>query len=73
MCVLQNVLFTLAQLSGEFPEVADVLAMRLKEADLRLPQRGLGQTSADPAAAGRGRTPGGASSAVQPRQFQMNL
>eukprot|EP01034_Spumella_vulgaris_P025163 gene25163-31589_t len=35
--VVQNVLYTLGQLSNEFPEVSDALAQRLQEADLRLP------------------------------------
>jgi hypothetical protein len=37
-CV-QNVLYTLGQLSGEFPEVADVLSTKLTEVDLRIPMK----------------------------------
>lgn len=37
--VVQNVLYTLGQLSQEFPEVGDVLTSRLAEADLRLPTK----------------------------------
>lgn len=37
--VVQNVLYTLGQLSQEFPEVGDVLTSRLNEADLRLPTK----------------------------------
>ena len=36
---MQNVLFTMGQLSGEFPEVVENLASRLKDADLRIPAR----------------------------------
>lgn len=32
-------MFTVGQLSAEFPEVVDNLASRLKEADLRIPAR----------------------------------
>lgn len=32
-------LYTLGQLSAEFPEVSDMLAVRLQEADLRMPTR----------------------------------
>ena len=37
--VVQNVLFTLGQLASEFPEVSDVLAQRLEEANLQMPPR----------------------------------
>lgn len=37
-CV-QDVLFTLGQLSNEFPEVADMLATSLTEVDLRVPAK----------------------------------
>lgn len=37
--VVQNVLYTLGQLSAEFPEVQDILSMRLKEAELKIPAR----------------------------------
>ena len=37
--VVQNVLFTLGQLASEFPEVSDVLALRLEEANLQMPPR----------------------------------
>jgi chromosome segregation ATPase len=37
--VIQNVLFTLGQLSKEFPEVSDKLQMRLEEADLKMPNK----------------------------------
>ena len=36
---VQNVLFTLGQLSSEFPEVADSLAMHLQEAELKIPSK----------------------------------
>jgi hypothetical protein len=36
---LQNVLYTLGQLATEFPEVSELLAVRLQEADLRMPAR----------------------------------
>lgn len=35
--VVQNVLYTLGQLSNEFPEVTDTLNVRLQEADLKIP------------------------------------
>lgn len=37
--VVQNVLYTMGQLAGEFPEVVDDLSSRLKEAELRIPAR----------------------------------
>ena len=37
--VIQNVLYTLGQLSTEFPEVAEALNARLQEADLRMPTK----------------------------------
>lgn len=37
--VVQNVLFTLGQLSQEFPEVSETLNNRLQEADLKLPTK----------------------------------
>ena len=37
--LFKNVVYTLGQLAIEFPEVTDYLNARLKEADLRLPQR----------------------------------
>jgi len=37
--VIQNVLYTLSQLSIEFPEVSETLALRLQEADLKLPTK----------------------------------
>lgn len=37
--VVQNVLYTLSQLSNEFPEVTDTLSMRLQEADLKIPSK----------------------------------
>eukprot|EP01006_Ploeotia_vitrea_P018370 TRINITY_DN49760_c0_g1_i1.p1 TRINITY_DN49760_c0_g1~~TRINITY_DN49760_c0_g1_i1.p1 ORF type:complete len:101 (+),score=11.60 TRINITY_DN49760_c0_g1_i1:29-304(+) len=37
--VVQNVLYTMGQLAAEFPEVQDVLSMRLKDADLKIPAR----------------------------------
>jgi hypothetical protein len=37
--VQQNVLYTLGQLATEFPEVSELLAVRLQEADLRMPAR----------------------------------
>jgi len=37
--VIQNVLYTLSQLSIEFPEVSETLALRLQEADLKLPMK----------------------------------
>lgn len=36
---IQNVLYTLGQLSSEFPEVNDFLHSKLKEADLRVPSK----------------------------------
>lgn len=41
VCVafVQNVLYTLGQLATEFPEVSELLALRLQEADLRMPAR----------------------------------
>jgi coiled-coil domain-containing protein 39 len=36
---VQNVLFTLGQLASEFPEVADGLAVRLQEAELKIPSK----------------------------------
>ena len=35
----QNVLYTLGQLSNEFPEVTDALSIRLQEADLKIPSK----------------------------------
>mmetsp|Transcript_20949 Transcript_20949/g.30202 ORF Transcript_20949/g.30202 Transcript_20949/m.30202 type:complete len:930 (+) Transcript_20949:83-2872(+) len=37
--VVQNVLYTLGQLANEFPEVTDVLSVRLQEADLKIPAK----------------------------------
>ena len=37
--LLQNVLYTLGQLTQEFPEVAKTLNVRLQEADLKLPTK----------------------------------
>jgi hypothetical protein len=37
--VVQNVLYTLGQLSNEFPEVTDLLAQKLEEAELKMPPR----------------------------------
>ena len=37
--VFQNVLYTMGQLAGEFPEVVDDLSSRLKDAELRIPAR----------------------------------
>ena len=36
---VQNVLYTLGQLSTEFPEVADTLSVRLQEAELKIPSK----------------------------------
>lgn len=36
---VQNVLYTLGQLSTEFPEVADNLSVRLQEAELKIPSK----------------------------------
>jgi hypothetical protein len=46
------VLYTLSQLSIEFPEVQETLQVRLKEADLRLPVKPPKVTSSVNAAAG---------------------
>mmetsp|Transcript_7915 Transcript_7915/g.13116 ORF Transcript_7915/g.13116 Transcript_7915/m.13116 type:complete len:931 (-) Transcript_7915:200-2992(-) len=55
--VVQNVLYTLGQLSNEFPEVQEALQMRLQEADLRLPSKPpakMAQTGGSSAVSGGG-------------------
>jgi len=59
--VVQNVLYTLGQLSVEFPEVANDLASRLQDADLKIPNKAPARAptaSIAPRTASRGGTQG---------------
>jgi len=77
--VVQNVLFTLGQLSQEFPEVAETLNSRLQEADLKLPTKPPAKPAAKvvPKSALKSRdgppTNSSTGSFVQPRTFGIGL
>ena len=61
--VVQNVLYTLGQLSLEFPEVSDLLTSRITDAGLRIPNKP--PTTAG--GGGRGRTTGSADAGATAR------
>jgi hypothetical protein len=77
------VLFTLGQLSQEFPEVAETLSSRLQDADLRLPTKPpaktvakvvpKNQTGGGNNATGPLSSTSGNGSFVQPRTFGIGL
>jgi chromosome segregation ATPase len=78
--VVQNVLYTLGQLSLEFPEVSDVLNARMSEAGLRMPakppaSRGGSRGMPKPGTGGgtRAGPPSAPSEAVPQRAFELDV
>lgn len=72
--VTQNVLYTLGQLSGEFPETADYLMSKIREADLKMPAKppSRGGGPRIPPSSG-GSRPGSSSVARATRNFDIEV